>query len=390
VAGEIQAKGPGADETNLEASLPERQAGTARWRKILIACGWALLVVCVVAFAGWKLTAPVKVQVIHPKRGELVQEVFGTGTLEAKVVVALSAKITGKVTAVLVDQGDTVAEGQVVARLEATDYENSVKVAEAALGQARAQQEKSDRDVARNREMLRKNYISEADFDNLVTASHVAEANTKRAEADLGFARARLGDTVIRSPVAGLVTVRNLEVGDTVVPGTAIFRIADTQKLWIEAMVDEQQAGVLQLGQPARITFRSQPGKAYPGRLERLAREADRVTEEREADVTVDPLPPDWFIGAKADAYIETGRQKDALKVPSRALAPRGGQRGVFVAEDGRARWKPVQVGLTSRDAVEITGGVDGGAWIVADPIVGQKSIGDGQRIAPFTKADTP
>jgi HlyD family secretion protein len=274
--------------------------------------------------------------------------------------------------------------------LEATDFENSVKVAEAALGQTRDQQEKSERDVGRNREMLRKNYISEADFDNFQTAAHIAEANTKRAEADLGFARARLADTVIHSPVNGLVLIRSLEVGDTVVPGTPIFRIADIPKLWVAAMVDEHQAGLLRPGQPARITFRSQPGKAYPGRLESLAREADRVTEERETDVVAEDLPADWFIGAKADAYIETARKADALQIPSRALVPRGQAPGVFVAENGHARWRPVQVGLAGRDAVEITGGVDTGALIVADPVVGQKTIADGQRIAPFTRPDKP
>jgi len=351
------------------------------WRKVLTMAGWVLLAAGVVAFVGWRLTAPVKVRGIHPQRGEFVQEVFGTGTLEAKVVVALSAKITGKVAEVLVDQSDTVARGQVVARLEATDYENSVRVAEAALGQARAEWEKSGRDVARHSELLRRDFITEAYFDALVTGSQVAEANAKKAEADLGFARARLADTVIHSPVAGLVMIRGLEVGDTVVPGTPIFRIADTQKLWVAAMVDEQQAGLLRPGQPARIAFRSRGGEWFPGRLARLAREADRVTEEREADVAADRLPPEWFIGAKADVYIETARKGNVMQIPSRALVPRGEERGVFVAEDGRARWKSVQVGLVGRDAVEITGGVDAGAWVVADPFMGQKPFTDGQRV---------
>lgn len=390
MTGEIDLEGQGESEAGQNGQHPEAPVDNLRWRRVLVLTGWGLLAAAAVALVAWRLAAPVKARVIHPKRGELVQEVFGTGTLEAKVVVVLSAKITGKVAEVLVDQGDAVVPGQVVARLEATDYENSVRLAEAALRQARAQQAKAVRDVARNREMLRKDYISQSAFDDLTTNSQVAEAQAKSAEADLGFARARLADTIIRSPVAGLVMVRSLEVGDTVVPGTAIFRIADTQKLWIEAMIDEQQAGVLQLGQPARITFRSQPNKTYIGRLERLAREADRVTEEREADVAVDNLPPDWFIGAKADAYIETARRKDALQVPSRALVPRGGERGVFVAEDRHARWKPVQVGLVGRDAVEISGGLDPGTWVVADPFAGQKPLSDGQRICATEGAQKP
>jgi len=174
VAGATDGKGPGANETNQDVHRPEEPISNSRFQKVLTVAAWLLLATGAGAFVAWRLSAPVKVRLIHPKRSELVQEVFGTGTLEAKVVVALSAKITGKVTEVLVDQGDTVASGQVVARLEATDYENSVRVAEAALGQARAEWEKSGRDVARNRELLRKNFISESDFDALVTGSQVA------------------------------------------------------------------------------------------------------------------------------------------------------------------------------------------------------------------------
>ena len=174
---------------------------------------------------------------------------------------------------------------------------------------------------------------------------------------------------------------RNLEVGDTVVPGTPIFRIADTRLLWITAMVDERVAGNLRVGQPARVTFRANPGQSFPGRLARLAEEADRVTEEREADVTVEQLPPDWFIGAKADVYIETGRKADALQVPRSAIVPRGDQPGVLVISGGHARWQPVQLGLIGRDAVELVGGVDARDLVITDPFAGKQPIADGQRV---------
>lgn len=273
-----------------------------------------LIIAAVLAVALLKLLGPTPVTAVHPQRAPLVAEVFGTGTLEAKVVVSFSAKMVDKVGEVLVDQGDTVTEGQVLARLEATDYEHSVRVADAGVGQAQAELAKARLDIARQREMLRSAIISHSEFDSSEAAYRVAEAKLKNAEAQLGFARARLADTVIYSPVSGLVMTRNLEVGGTVVPGAPIFRIADTHQLWITAMVDELVAGTLRVGQPARVTFRAHPGKSFPGRLARLAEEADRVTEEREADVTVEQLPPDWFIGAKADVYIETDRPNSAAR----------------------------------------------------------------------------
>jgi HlyD family secretion protein len=351
-------------------------------RKLAARAGLILSAVAVVVVASWKLSAPVRVETIQPRLGALVAEAFGTGTLEAKVVVALSAKITGKVVEVLVDQGDTVTNGQVVARLEATDYENVTRVAEAAIGQAQAQLVKAQLDLQRSRDLLSQHIAAQSDFDAAETSYRVAEATVKSAEANLGFARARLADTVIYSPSAGLVLVRNLEVGDTVVPGTPIFRIADTHPLWIAAMVDEREAGKLRVGQPARITFRAYPGQSFPGRLARLAREADRVTEEREADVVADQLPSDWFIGAKADVYIETARKADALQIPASAIVRRGDKAGVFIVNDGRAHWQPVQLGLAGREAVEVAGGIATNDMVITEPFAGKNPIADGQRVA--------
>jgi HlyD family secretion protein len=351
----------------------------ARWWKPAAA---VVLIAGVLAVVLVKLLAPAPVVAVHPQRGPLLAEVFGTGTLEAKVMVSFSAKMIDTVVEVLVDQGGTVTDGQVLARLEATDYEHSVRVAEAGVGQAQAELAKARLDIARKRELLQTASISHAEFDTYDAAYRVGEAKLKNAEAQLGFARARLADTVIHSPLAGLVMTRNLEVGDTVVPGTPIFRIADTHQLWITAMVDERVAGNVHVGQPARVTFRAQPGQSFPGRLARLAEEADRVTEEREADVTVEQLPRDWFIGAKADVYIETARAAEALQIPKSAVAPRGDQPGVFVIDDGHARWQPVRLGLIGRDAVELAGGVDARDLVITDPFAGKQPLADGQRVA--------
>jgi HlyD family secretion protein len=359
-------------------------AGTfAQWWKL---AGAMFLIAAVLAVALLELLGPTPVTAIHPQRAPLVAEVFGTGTLEAKVVVSFSAKMVDKVVEVLVDQGDRVTEGQVLACLEATDYEHSVRVSEAGVGQAQAELAKARLDITRQREMLRSAIISHSEFDSSEAAYRVAEAKLKNAGAQLGFARARLADTVIYSPLSGLVMTRNLEVGDTVVPGAPIFRIADTHQLWITAMVDELVAGKLRIGQPARGTFRAHPGKSFPGRLTRLAEEADRVTEEREADVTVEQLPPDWFIGAKADVYIETDRKAEALQLPGRAIVPRDDQAGVFVIKDGRAHWRAVRLGLIGRDAVELTGGVDAGDLVITDPFAGKQPIADGQRVTVATR----
>jgi len=362
------------NQSNGQPAAPKRKLPL---RKVATIAGWIVFAIVVLAGVRWKLMSPTPVTAVQPQRGELRAEVFGTGTLESKVVVGVGSKIVGKVVEVLVDQGDNVTAGQTLARLEAKDFEDAVQAAEATLGQAQAELAKAQLDRKRDRDLVQSSAIPQSDLDATETAYRVAEARVKNAEAQLSFARARLADTQIVSPSAGLVLVRNLEVGGTVVPGAPIFRIADTKLLWVQAMVDERESGKLALGQPARVVFRAHPTAPCPGKLARLAQEADRVTEEREVDVTVEQLPSSFFVGQKADVFIETARKADALQIPKSALV----NRGVFFIAGGRAQWRAVQFGLIGRDNVEVVAGLTENDAVIAQPFVGKKQIVAGQRV---------
>jgi len=342
---------------------------------------WLLVLLAVGAVAATRLLRPTPVTTVPATRGPLVAEVFGTGTLESKVVVSVSAKIVGKVVEVLVDQGETVAAGQVLARLESKDYDDAVRVAQAQVNEAEEALAKATLDVGRTRALIEHEYVSAAENDAAEAEFRLAQARLKSAEAALGVARAKLRDTQIVSESPGLVLTRNLEVGSTVVPGAPIFRVADTRVLWVEAMVDERESGRLRPGQPVRVVLGTRPDSVLAGRVARLGTETDRVTEEREADVTLDRLPPSFFLGQKADVYVETARQENALQVPKSTLAMRAGQTGVFVVDRGRARWRPVQFGLRGRDALEVAGGVGEQDRVIVNPLAGKSPIADGRRV---------
>lgn len=350
-------------------------------RKALKVAVWGLLV-AVPAVAVWFIASrPVPVSAVRPRRGELVVEVFGTGTLESKVVAGVSAKITGKVVEVLVDQGDTVAAGQTLARLEARDFSNAVRVAQAQWDQARAELAKAKADVERERPLLASDSVARAEVASLESAQNVADAKLTNAEAALGVAQAKLADTQIVSPASGLVVTRNLEVGSTVVPGAPIFRIAASVP-WVAAQVDERETGALRVGQSARVMFETNPALAKPGHVARLSAEVDRVTEEREVDLSLDRPPANQFLGQRADVYIETARKLDALRIPLTALVVQGSRSGVFVVVDGRARWRPVQLGLRDRRSAEVVGGVSERDLVITNPSAGKKPISDGMRVA--------
>jgi HlyD family secretion protein len=341
---------------------------------------WALGAVILLALVWFKYHQPIPVVTILVERGRIVKEVFGTGTLESKVVINVSSKIVGKVVAVNVDEGDSVSEGQCLAQLESSDFANAVRVSVMQREQAQAQLEKAIVDSTRQQALFAKQLASQADIDLTNTAYRVALANVNAAEASIEVAKAKLADTRIISPLSGLVITRNLELGSTIVPGAAILRISGSRP-WVVTQVDERETGGLRLGQHARITFEANPGKEYSGNVVRLSPEVDRVTEEREVDVGLDSLPQEVFLGARANVFIETNRKPDVLKIPLAAIVVQDGKSGVYVVEKGKAHWKSVQFGLKGRDTFEVLDGLKPDEPIIQLTLQNRALISDGTRV---------
>ena len=370
---------------------------------------WLLLLVVVVV-AGYRLKfSPTPVTTHTVATGEVRGEVMGTGTLEARIKTTISPRIQERLAEVLVDQGDSVKSGQLLARLDDAETKQQVAIAEATLAAARATVERVKSDEARARavlqqaqldhrrstELLAGKIASQADFDKAAEVLHVAEADLKRAQAAIveaesqGFTaektllyqKEHLAFTEMRSPYDGLVTRRDRDPGGIVVPGASILQLVATNEIWVSAWVDETAMTGLKAGQPARIVFRSEPGKSCAGEVARLGREADRETREFVVDVRVKELPENWTIGQRAEVFIETGRKSGIVAIPQPYLLWREGKPGVFVNDHGKARWRELTQGLRGLKDLEVTQGLTAGEQIVK-PAAGQKQpLADGQRI---------
>jgi HlyD family secretion protein len=369
-----------------------------------------LIVAAVVAFAVYRLKfspTPVTAHIIAT--GEMRGEVMGTGTLEARVKTTISPRIQERLAEVLVDQGDSVKSGQLIARLDDAETKQQVAIAEATLAAARATVERvrsdesraqavlkqAQQDHQRSIELMAAKITSQADFDKTAEALHVAEAGLKSAqtaiveaesqvftaEKTLLYQREHLAFTEMRSPYDGLVTRRDRDPGGIVVPGASILQLVATNEIWVSAWVDETAMTGLKAGQPARVVFRSEPAKNYAGEVARLGREADRETREFVLDVRVKQLPENWTIGQRAEVFIETGYRSGVLLMPSQFIRWREGKASVFVNDHGHPRWRGVTLGLRGLQNVEVTQGLSAGEQIVR-PVEGQKQLLiDGQRI---------
>ena len=333
------------------------------------------------------------VPVIAVQKVEVRGKVHGPGTVQSKVPVTVSAKITGILEKLFADQGDLVQKGQLLAKLDAVELRARQMAAQAArsraqrdLARAQADVIKSQADLnlaqsnyQRDLEVFKPGYISKAAFDTTkaqmqVAASQLAatkaavtaqEAAVKQAESEVHAAAAVHKYTDIVAPMHGLITVRKAEAGNTIAPGTPIFQMVDLDQVWVAAWIDETKIAQLREGQPAKIILRS--GRVFQGEVVRLNKEADTVTRELEVDVKFMKLPEPLVIGEEGMVDIDTGRE-NALVVPQSAILAKNGAKGVLVADNGILRFRKVTLGLQDDGRTAVTAGLQEGDLVVIDP----------------------
>jgi len=249
-----------------------------------------------------------------------------TGTVEATQV-DVSTKITGRIVARPVKEGDAVTEGQLLAKLDDTELAADARRQEAAvrsaqatlrdllagarreeiedaraiLRSAEATRLMNERDYRRAQELSRKELIAAQEVDRARQAYDVAAAQEQsarqrlnlllsgsrpeqieaargqlaQAESALAMAKSRLKEMIILSPLDGVVLRKNLEVGEMANPGVSILTLMNPKELWVRAYVPEEEIGRIKIGDPARVKVDAYPGRTFPGRIIEIASEAE-------------------------------------------------------------------------------------------------------------------
>ena len=348
------------------------------------------------------------VPVVSVQTVEVQGKVHGPGTVQSRVPVTVSAKITGILEKLYADQGEMVQKGQLLAELDAVELRAREMAAQAAKNRAQRDLARSQADMIKSQanlglaqsnyqrdlEVFKPGYISKAAFDTTkaqlkVAESEVAatkatvtalEAAVKQAEAETHAAAALHNYTRIVAPMDGLVTVRKAEIGNIIAPGTPIFQMVNLGQIWVAAWIDETQVAQLREGQKATINLRS--GRVAQGEVVRLNKEADTVTRELEVDVKFEKLPEPLVIGEEAEVDIATGQQT-ATAVPLAAIISRNGSKGVLVADKGLARFQKIFTGLQDGNKIAVLEGLKEGELVVINPT----GIEPGKQIRPEVRA---
>jgi RND family efflux transporter MFP subunit len=333
--------------------------------------------------------------------------VVASGALAAEEQVVLGMKVAGRLAEITVDLGTRVKQGDVVARLDPTDFRLRVQLVENAIQQARArlglpQDGGSDRvdpaktplvrqaqavlDEAlltrdRRIKLLEQQFIARAELDAAEAAAKVAESRyhdaveevnnrlgilaEKRTELEL--ARQQLTDTVLRAPIDGAMNARQAAVGEFLNAGAPVATLVRINPLRLRLAVPEREAGAIHQGQRVRLTLESDP-TVYEGHVARLA---PAISEQNRALMIEAEIPnPQGRLrpGAFARGEIVVQPDRKLVTVPAEALVTFAGIEKVMVVENGRAVERRVTTGRRTGDRLEILSGLAAGEQVIVRP----------------------
>ena len=332
---------------------------------------------------GWLIVsqgplAPIKVTLATPTDGPLSASTFGIGTVEARRAYALGPTQSSRVLRVLVDQGDVVKAGQLVAEVDPVDLgervlsgelavaraASAIQAAEAALAEAQSRALVATTEARRYHELQGKGFVSQQAVDAKVYEANAAKAavagatalvtaaqrDRERAQADVAGTGKLQAQSRLVSPVDGVVSARLVEPATTVVAGQAVVQVIDPTSLWVRTRIDQGQAGSVRVGQPAEIVLRSDPQRSYRGEVERVDLVSDAVSEERIVNVGFAVRPEALSVGELVEVTITVAELANARWLPAAAVKRVDGRQGVWRLDEGRVAFQPVTVGITTLD----------------------------------------
>lgn len=306
----------------------------------------------------------------------LPRTVTASGSVSAWEEVPVAAETGGlQATAVYVDEGAYVRQGQILVKLNDALLRAQLRQQEAAVNAAEANAAREDAELGRARELKERGFLSQASLDMAIAEQRSAEAQLASARAARAETATRLDQTNLRAPVAGRIISRSVTRGQIVQPGTELFRMVREGRLELDAQVPEAELPLVRAGQVAEIAA-DQAG-ASTGRVRIVTPEVDPQTRLGIARITLSPSSG-LRSGMFARAVIAVGDQP-ALTVPSAAIVFREGKPGVYViGQNAVVRFTPVTTGARSGDAVAVTTGLQAGQQVV---VRGAGFLGDGDQV---------
>lgn len=286
------------------------------------------------------------------------------GETEPDEDVAVSSDSSGTVQWLGVEEGDRVKKGSIIARVD-------VASSGARLDQARASRELAAEQLRRRRQLLEKGVLAQEEFDQMAAKLEESDASLREMQVDVD-------NGVIRAPASGIVNKRFVDQGERLSTGDPVVNIVDPSVIRITVNVPELDVPFIEKGQKVAVTVDAIPGRTWEGEVEFISFKADEASKTFETRILTDNADGAIRAGMLARVSLLRRTIGDALTAPLHAIINQGGERLLYVAENGEARARTIDIGVVADDRVQVVEGLKAGDELI---VSGQTMVEDGTRV---------
>ena len=355
------------------------------------------------------------VNVVKVERSSTTGNLVLPGNIQAVTEAPILARSSGYIRKRYVDIGDRVQAGQVVAEIEAPELDQQILQAKAAVDQANSAVQQADASLQQGRsnetlarvtaerwkKLLDKGVVSRQDNDTyqmqwaaqqanvqaLEKAVAAAKSNSGALEANVSRLNDLLNYQTVRSPFAGVITVRNIDSGMLVTEGqTLLYRVAQTDHLRTYLNVPQSEAGSVRVGQVAKLTIPDLPGRQFPGTVTRTSNALDPASRTLLVEVQVSNSSGQLAPGMYAQVDLAVPRKNPPLVIPGDTLVIRAdGPQVAQVRPDGTVHFAHVELGRDFGATVEVLSGLEEGQLLVVNPSDASR---EGSKVSPAHSAE--
>lgn len=299
-----------------------------------------------------------------------------SGSLSPVIQSTVRAKVPGEIRRVHVREGERVAQGQLLVEIDTVDLQARLDAQVAALEEAKARLSIATKNRDNAQKLLTQGFISRNAYDTTQSGFDAAAAAVNSAEAQVRLARNAMRDAVVRAPIDGIVSHRNVHPGEKVGIDSPLIALVDLARMEIEALVPSSEVPAIRAGQAATFRVDGFGDRVFGGRLERI----NPTTEPGSRAITVylSVGNQDGVLrgGMFAKGAVVLDKSAPAPVIPASAVREEAGQAYVFTIEQGKVARRPVQLGLREEQTglVEVTSGLEQGASVVRASTIGLKA----------------
>ncbi len=326
-------------------------------------------------------SAGLPVTVVHPEASGSSASLALPGTLLGRVESPIAARASGYLTKWTKDIGAPVRKGELLAQISSPETEQQLAQAVASREQAASALSLAKNTLYRWKLLLEQRAVSQQEYDERSSAVEQAAANLAAIDANIRRLREMLSFTKVVAPFSGVITRRNVNVGDLIDAGSAkpLFVLTESSALRVYVYVPQAYSTGVKIGQKVSLTQAEMPGQSFSGKVVRTAKAIDPASRSLQVEVGLDNADSQLLPGAYVQVEMPVGGQK-GITVPVNALLLRGeGPRVAIADEQGKARMREVKLGKDFGAKIEVLAGVTVADRVVLNPPDG---LEEGDRLA--------